>query len=125
LIPADGFYEWQRQGRGKIPYWFHRPARKHFAFAGLWEPGLEDNQTTCTIVTTTANAVVSGIHDRMPVMLTEKNYDRWLYGQITEMAGLLVPFSVDDLLAERVSTRVNSVSVDDEMCVQPERNLLE
>lgn len=78
LVPADGFYEWKRLGNAKQPYCFEVNDRALFAFAGLWE-GWKDPSgawiKTCTILTTTPNPVTAAIHDRMPVILDESDYD--------------------------------------------------
>ena len=125
LIPADGFYEWQGTGRGKVPFWFHRRNGDPFALAGVWEPGKNGADPTCAIVTTDANEVVAAIHERMPVMLTQGTFDLWLTGTIAEASSLMKPFSAEDLVTERVSERVNSPRNDDEGCIRPDRNLLD
>jgi putative SOS response-associated peptidase YedK len=72
LIPADAFYEWKRNGTSKQPYCFEVNKGELFAFAGLWD-GWKDSSgqwvKTCSILTTTPNAVTAAIHDRMPVIL--------------------------------------------------------
>ncbi|MFZ0287077.1 MAG: SOS response-associated peptidase [Terriglobales bacterium] len=81
LIPADGFYEWKRNGASKQPYCFETSDGELFAFAGLWD-GWKNPEgqwvKTCTILTTTPNAVTSPIHDRMPVILDRECYELWL-----------------------------------------------
>ena len=77
LIPATGFYEWQRRENGKQPYRFHRKDLEPFAFAGIWEftrLGGEEILSTAIIVGE-ANPLVGGIHDRMPVMLMSEDYE--------------------------------------------------
>ena len=72
LIPADGFYEWRKTGRAKQPYCFQVEKGKLFAFAGIWDHWKEPNGNwleTCSVLTTTPNAVTSPVHDRMPVIL--------------------------------------------------------
>src|SRR5262245_50704548 len=71
LVLADGFYEWQKSGDSKQPYFIHRKDSKLFAFAGLWEHWRRAGQTidSCTILTTDANELVQPLHDRMPVIL--------------------------------------------------------
>ncbi|MFO0898004.1 MAG: SOS response-associated peptidase [Pirellulales bacterium] len=71
LILADGFYEWQKQGKTKQPYFIHRPDDQPFAFAGLWEwwKGNVLEIASCTIITTEANELMRPLHDRMPVIL--------------------------------------------------------
>jgi len=81
LVPADGFYEWQRRGSAKQPYCFEVDEGESFAFAGLWDGWKDANGNwikTCSILTTTPNAVASAIHDRMPVILDPDSYDLWL-----------------------------------------------
>jgi putative SOS response-associated peptidase YedK len=81
LIPADGFYEWKKAGRAKQPYCFEVNEGALFAFAGLWDRWMDPTGKpveTCSILTTTPNAVTSAIHDRMPVILDPDDYDLWL-----------------------------------------------
>ena len=78
LIPATGFYEWQKRDNGKQPYRFRRKDLEPFAFAGIWEfarLGGEGWNSTAMIVGE-ANPLVGGVHDRMPVMLMSADYDR-------------------------------------------------
>jgi len=125
LIPANGFYEWQRLERGKQPYYIRMRDGRLFAFAGLWdrwEGGGEDTVETCTILTTAANSVLAPIHDRMPVVLPQGEYARWLDPTLRDtdsLAPLLIPFPPEEMVAYPVSPRVNAPSVDDERCVAP------
>jgi putative SOS response-associated peptidase YedK len=140
LIPADGFYEWRQPtggGRGKKqPYYIHRPDDRPFAFAGLWEswkPKPADDEPalaleSCTIVTTSANARLRELHDRMPVILAPADYERWLDPTLQDPAALehfLQPCGDDELVAEPVSTHVNRVANDDPRCIAVERSLFE
>jgi putative SOS response-associated peptidase YedK len=125
LIPADGFYEWSRTGRTKQPYCFEVNAGELFAFAGLWDrwkdPG-GDWIKTCSILTTTPNAVTSAVHDRMPVILDPDGYDLWLDPGMTNVATaseLLKPFDARTMRCYTVSTRINHVANDDEECSAP------
>jgi putative SOS response-associated peptidase YedK len=78
LIPADGFYEWVKNGKTKTPFCFTLADDALFAFAGLWDfvakPGRQTIET-CTIITTTQNALCADVHDRMPVILPNDAYD--------------------------------------------------
>jgi len=81
LIPADGFYEWKRTGTSKQPFCFEVNDGALFAFAGLWDHWRDASErwlTTCSILTTTPNALTSDVHDRMPVILSPEDYDVWL-----------------------------------------------
>ena len=122
LIPADGFYEWQKQGAGKQPYHIDRRDHAPFAFASLWERwhdrAHEHIVETFTIVTTSPNALLSPIHDRMPVILAPKDFERWLMAE-EPPTDLLRPYPGDDLEAVPVSTWVNSPAHDDARCVEP------
>lgn len=119
LIPADGFYEWQRVDGRKQPYHLRFRDRRVFAFAGLWERWRESSDApsvdSCTILTTSPNPTVAPIHDRMPVVLSDESWSTWM--SPGELAGedlriLLRPYPGDDLEAVEVSTRVNSPAND-------------
>ncbi len=124
IVPADGFIEWVGEVKARRPFWFHRPDREVFAFAGLYvESRLPSDAapvTTFTIVTTQANATVARVHDRMPVILEDDDaIEEWLYAQQTpeRLHALLRPAAEDFLVATAVSTRVNSVQHDDPACL--------
>jgi putative SOS response-associated peptidase YedK len=125
LIPADAFYEWMRTGKTKQPYCFEVNAGELFAFAGLWDRWKDPSGQwvkSCSILTTTPNAVTSAVHDRMPVILDPDGYDLWLDPGMTNVAAaseLLKPFDARLMRCYPVSTRVNSVANDDEECSQP------
>ena len=124
LIPADGFYEWQRTNGAKQPFYIHMEDGRPFAFAGLWESwgrGGEGEIRTCTILTTGANAVVGEIHERMPVIVASDAYDVWLdpSSERDELTGLLAPYPEDEMEAYPVSRFVNSPSNNDPRCVEP------
>jgi putative SOS response-associated peptidase YedK len=143
LVPAEGFYEWQRRGSRKQPMFIHRRDGEPMAFAGLWaawrdrdEGGLADSRRTagagdgdnqksadpdgewlrsCVIVTTNANDALAPLHDRMPVVLEERDWDRWLdpdSGDVDALTQLLRPASDDLLVAYPVGTAVNSADND-------------
>ena len=127
LIPADGFYEWRRQGETKQPFRIGFRGGKPFVFAGLWEswtaPEDADNAgetiETFTIVTTDANNKLAPIHHRMPVIVDPADFERWLIGNPAEAANVIRAFPDDDMAFYRVSTRVNNAGNDDEDCILP------
>jgi len=130
LIPIDGFYEWQALdgGRRKQPYAIRRRDRAPMALAGLWErwPGpkgqpLPQPLQSATVVTTTANATLRAMHDRMPVVIAPEDWDLWLdpHAPLPMVQDLLRPAPDGDLEAYPVSTRVNNVRNDDESCIVP------
>lgn len=85
LIPANGFYEWKRQGDVKQPYYVQPADDELFAFAGLWDTWRDSD--SCTIITTEANLTMRAVHDRMPVIVAREHYAGWLHGE----EGLLRP----------------------------------
>lgn len=124
LIPATGFYEWQKLDAKRRQPWLIRLATGHvFAFAGLWEPSTAQGGTpTCTILTTGPNEVARPIHDRMPVILPPVDYARWLDPGVTSaeaLRPLLGPFPAAAMTAFPVSTRVNNPAFDDPACMAP------
>jgi putative SOS response-associated peptidase YedK len=125
LVLADGYYEWKQIGKSKQPYLIHRRDDRPFAFAGLWEFWRPDASAepleTCTIITTSSSSAVQSVHDRMPVILNEIDYDAWLDPENEDRAKLeplLVPYEGDELIAEQVSTHVNNARNDDERCME-------
>jgi putative SOS response-associated peptidase YedK len=118
VVPADGFFEWTGPKTARRPLWFHRPDRSLLLFAGLYEywasaPG--QWQRTFTIVTTAANQLMLPIHDRMPVILDERDVDAWLAPRqsLDALRSLLAPAAEDLLVSTAVSPRANSVKNDD------------
>jgi putative SOS response-associated peptidase YedK len=129
IVPADGFYEWERVGSRKQPMYLHDRSGAPLAFAGLWavwrDPDEPDARwlRTCTIVTTDANRTVAPVHDRMPVMLPRDAWARWLDRHETDgeaVADLLRPAPDDLLELWPVSPRVNSARHDDARLVDRE-----
>jgi len=121
LVPADGFFEWQKRGKARQPLLVRRKDQAPFAFAGLWERWRQpDGQVlrSCTIVTCPPNALVAPVHDRMPVILDPADHDRWL-DPAAGGAELLRPCPADWLEALEVSPRVNSPAHDDPECLAP------
>ena len=127
LVLADGFYEWKRLGTKKQPYYFHLQNKQPFAFAGLWEQWQSpENEKiiSCTIVTTDANELLQPIHNRMPVILHQKDYEKWLDPQLqnTELLQeLLQPYPAEEMTAHAVSTRVNNPKHTSLDCIRPQR----
>jgi putative SOS response-associated peptidase YedK len=114
LIPADGFYEWKRDGSQKTPYLMTMQDESLFAFAGLWDRWKGpsgDVIESCSVITTTPNELMVTLHDRMPVILSPTHYDVWLdpaVGDVGALTSLLVPYPSDEMRAEQVSTVINN-----------------
>ena len=134
IIPADGFYEWQRRESTKQPFAIVPSSAGEassnqpplFAFAGLWErwkhPTTSEILRSFAIITTSPNGVMAPIHDRMPVILDPADWARWL-GEETaskdDLLGLLKPAPDDTMRAYPISARVNSPKFDDESLLAP------
>lgn len=137
LVPADGYYEWQKVGAKKVPWLIECQGAALFAFAGLWETWTPRDAhrkpiegatpiETFTILTTEANTLTRPVHDRMPVILERSNYDLWLDPGVEggdKLASLLHPYPSERMRLGRVSTHVNNPRHDDPQCVAIQRDL--
>jgi putative SOS response-associated peptidase YedK len=118
LIPADGFYEWKKDGKTRQPYFVRARSGAPFAFAGVWETWADSDGgeiDTAAIVTCTANRALAAIHDRMPVVIPPQHHEAWLdcaAVDACQAVALAQPAPDDFFEAIPVSTRVNSVSND-------------
>jgi len=122
LVPADGFFEWRKEGKTRQPLLIRPKDQAPFAFAGLWERWRQpDGQVlcSCSIVTCPANELVAPVHDRMPVILDPGDFERWLDPEAADGRTLLQPCPPDWLEAYEVSPRVNSPANDDPECIAP------
>ncbi|HEX8234856.1 MAG TPA: SOS response-associated peptidase [Abditibacteriaceae bacterium] len=132
LVPADGFYEWKREGSGKSarkqPMRVHHRDNGIFAFAGLWDEWQSPDGSpirSCTIITTTPNELMAGIHDRMPAILRREDEEAWLHPggdskfDLPPLLEMLRPYTDGELAAHPVSTQVNSPVFDAPTCIEP------
>lgn len=114
LVVADGFYEWQGEGKHKTPMYITLQDDQPFAFAGLWDlwKSPEGYQVqSCTIVTTEPNELMASIHNRMPAILRPKSYEDWLNPQLRDdhvLTHLLKPYPTELMKARPVSKLVNN-----------------
>lgn len=116
LVPANGFYEWKREGTRKIPYYvgFDRPL---IAFAGIydvWTAPEGDGRMSCCIITTGANAEVKQVHDRMPAVLSEEECRRWISPGLSQddYLAMLRPYPAGETRVYPVGSKVNSVDAE-------------
>jgi putative SOS response-associated peptidase YedK len=128
LIFADGFYEWERNGKISQPYYFQMKNEAPFAFAGIWDRWQSTDRliTSCAIVTTIANDLLAKIHTRMPVILRPESYDLWLRddSRADDLKDLLVPFPANQMMSHAVGYDVNDAKVDhDGLLRQVEPNI--
>jgi putative SOS response-associated peptidase YedK len=123
LVPADGFYEWRKEGKGKVPFWIHMEDLAPFTLAGLWDRWKGPDGTlleTFTILTTRPNELLGPIHDRMPVILGKDDREEWLDPGTSPDAlkALLGPHPSAPMAVREVTTRVNSPRNDDPGCIE-------
>jgi putative SOS response-associated peptidase YedK len=125
LVPADGFYEWKRDGERKRPYYIRLRSGQPMAFAGVWETWTGPNgeeMETAAIVTTQANRTLAAIHDRMPVILPPAAFDLWLDTANVDAktaAAMLMPASDASIEAYEISTAVNRTANDNPSLIAP------
>ena len=124
LVLANGFFEWRKEGKARIPNYFFSTDHAPLSFAGLWETWKSpdgEHIKSFTILTTKANQLIQPIHDRMPVILSGETQALWLdlLTEDTEVLGkLLTPAPDEDLDVYQVSDLVNSPKNNVPECVQ-------
>ena len=128
LVPADAFYEWQKiDAKTKQPFAIGMKDGSPYAFAGLWErwrdPGTREALETFTIITTDPNELLEPLHDRMPVILEPKDYDRWLGrgdpAHPAQLPGdLLRTLPAEKMTAWKVDARVGNARNADATCIE-------
>lgn len=124
LVLTDGFYEWRKNSTGKkTPFRIERKDKKPFAFAGLWEENEKNGKKihTFAIITTQPNQIMRPIHNRMPVILPEKEEEIWLNNGLDEKKtlSLLNPYNNENLFAYEISTIINSARIDRPEILKP------
>lgn len=124
LIVADGFYEWQADGRHKQPWYIQLANGQPFSFAGLWEHWDKAGTSveSCTVLTCSANQLMQPIHDRMPVILPPEHEATWLdpaEHDTARLSKLLKPFPAAAMTARRVAALVNSPQHETAACIEP------
>ncbi|MGH8912875.1 MAG: SOS response-associated peptidase [Acidimicrobiia bacterium] len=116
LVPADGFYEWEPKDQGRTPHWIYRADGYPMTFGGIWaawkDPATDEWGRRFAIITTKAEGIISQIHDRMPVILSEEVWEPWLDRTLTdpeEALGLIQPPDPDLIMEYPVTPQVNNV----------------
>ena len=127
VVIADGYYEWKRVGKRKIPHYIYSPNRELLPLAGLWSsrtgPG-GDTENTYTVITTEARTTVRTVHHRMPVILDKDSFPLWLDVNnisVTDALPMLLPYTVN-LSIKEVSTMVNSPNYNSPDCLKQVNN---
>jgi len=125
LIPASGFFEWKKEGKRNVPFYFTVPGSTLFSFAGLcdtWKGQGGQCLSSYTIITCEPNALVSKVHDRMPVILSREHEERWIAdgplppGSLRDLFG---PFPPGEMEMVPVPDLVNNPDIDDDRVVRP------
>ncbi|MBA4372706.1 MAG: hypothetical protein C0402_07550 [Thermodesulfovibrio sp.] len=125
LIIADGFYEWQKIQKKKVPVYIHLKSGKPFGLAGLYSQGLSETGKkfyTCTIITTDANDLLAPVHDRMPVIIPKDQEDAWLNPGLNDekrLLAMLRPYPSENMEFYEVSGRLNSPRYNSPDTVKP------
>ncbi len=122
LVPADGFYEWQKSSRTKQPYRFTLKTEELFSFAGLFKTFVnqEGLQTlSFVIITTAANSLVGELHHRMPVILDNERQQQWLTLPWSELQEVFKPYASNQMKCYKVTPRVNSVGYNSKDAIIP------
>lgn len=123
LVPMDGFYEWKRDGKLKLPFRIITTDQEIFNVAGIWEkwksPTGEEIHSY-SVITKNPTAVMEGIHDRMPAILLPEQEQYWLDPELSgkEAVELITDYPPEHMKAYRVSTKVNSVKVNDKTLIE-------
>lgn len=130
LVPADGFYEWEKSGPEKIPYFISLKERELFGLACLydvWKDEKGKDLYTFTILTVPANSLLANIHNRMPVILKKSEESFWLDNKISDdkkLVDILEPFNSKEMQAYEVSRAVNKVIIDTKNLIKPVSKLI-
>lgn len=126
LVPMSGFYEWKKEPGKKVPYFIRPLNTEVFAAAGLYEywPGKDGAEPieSYTIITTEANELMRTLHDRMPVLLPQSDYEAWLdpgNEKTDALMGMLKPYPAEEMRAYPISLRVNNVKNDGPEIIKP------
>jgi putative SOS response-associated peptidase YedK len=123
LIPIEGFYEWRKQGKARLPVLIRPAEGGLLALGGLWarwrNPEDESRIESCSIITVAANAQISAVHDRMPFMLHPDDWQAWLAGDPDDAKALLARAAAPPMALTRVTQHVNNVRNEDAECLTP------
>ena len=125
LVIADGFYEWQKTEKRKVPFYIRLRSGRPFGFAGLyshWNSLEGKTLCTCTIITTTANELLKPIHDRMPVIVPRDKEDLWLDPEVQDsekLLSLLKPYPFEEMEMYEVSSKVNIPAFKSHEAIRP------
>jgi len=107
LVVADGFFEWRKTAAGSLPYRFWLQSGEPFGLAGIC------NSDQFAIITTQANSLVAGVHDRMPVIIRKSEEETWLDSRVKDFNKLIImlaPYPAAEMETAALSKKVNSAT---------------
>lgn len=126
LVVMSGFFEWQTRDGKKQPYYIYAEDNRLLAVAALWEawdnPETKETLYSCCLMTTDANPFMQAIHNRMPVLINEKDYDTWLDADnddVNTLESLLTPYLEHDLTCHKVTRKMNNVRFKSKEAIEP------
>lgn len=123
IIPADGFYEWAKDGKKRKPFHIRLKGGALFGFAGLWDVWTDGREKvgTCCIITVPSNELIRPLHDRMPAILRTDDHAAWLDNDtpVEQLQAMLRTYPADEMEMQEVSDTVNSPRVDSPECLTP------
>ena len=114
FVPNNGFFEWKREGKSKIPYWFEPTDTDLAFFAGIWDrwEGVHKGEsvafTSFAILTCEPNSLVAPLHDRMPAILRPQDYERWLFDDCEAAIQAVGPYPAQVMRAQQIGPEINS-----------------
>jgi len=121
VVIADGYFEWKKEGKRKVPFFFHYDDDRAFGMAGLWDRWRRVSPAivSCTVITTSAAGKAASVHDRMPAILSLDSVDEWLNAEtpVNRCLELLTSCEDHDFDCHEVSTFVNSPANDSPECI--------
>ena len=114
LVPNHGFFEWKREGKNKVPYWFKPTDTEIAFFAGIWDrwEGVHKGEPAAfisfAILTCEPNSLVAPLHDRMPVILRPEDYQTWVFGDAESALKVAGPYPAQVMPLQQLGQGINS-----------------
>ena len=123
IVPANGFYKWKTSKKQSTPFYIRLLENRVAGLAGIysvWQSSSGRDVYSFSLLTVEANALVQPVDDRMPVILPDEVYEKWLTGgDADKLFGLLKPFDLTKMAVNRVSEKVNDITSDGPELIQP------
>ena len=117
VIPANGFFEWEKAKRQRLPWWFSSTEFPVFGLAGLYAPATDKQPAGFVILTTEPNEIVAPYHNRIPVMVAPASAKAFIKGTASEAAAMLHPYPAESMRAHRVTPAMNKANYEGPDCI--------